>query len=409
MSEQQVKLACLLKDDNPFTKSFFVEIEKNEINIPIDQINALQQFIFKPKDLLFTLKMIDKCFDGKILENCLHIVIQAEYTKREKKEDVQSDVIQSFCRRLDSLPLAQDLENQIYDEWKKQIPMLEKYFCNEDKENKTANWLSSKCESAKDQEYMELESALTSKYDNLINDIWDTLKRGVAFKIDRNRKVKEHTAEEKAHSSNFSKARDELLERMGNWNNLFYGQVIKWNNNTYITIVSEEIVLKEIKCFNEYIYNDFETLEKAYAAISNSNYSVYAKEEPRLKTSYKCSCNEESSQTYYVQLTPVCHKRLPHNEKELRNAILAILNALNILHRRDLVHRDIRWDNVLISNENTYNLYDRKCDLFLVGKLFDQLSFNFSLDAQELCGYLKQQRFDNCNEVLAHNWFQHDT
>ncbi|KAF0479573.1 crinkler family protein [Gigaspora margarita] len=305
--------------------------------------------------------------------------------------------------------------------------MLEKYFCNGDKENKTANWLSSKCESAKGQEYMESESALTSKYDNLISNIWDTLKRGVAFKIDKNRKVKEHTAEEKAHSSNFSKARDELLGRMGNWNNLFYGQVpyllsyaaageslqffaitskkqltpisgrydllsplgnfkllvtiydflheygislykvIKWNNNTYVTIVSEEIVLKEIKCFNEYIL-------------------------------------------------PVCHKHLPYNEKELRDAISAILNALNLLHRRDLVHRDICWDNVLISNgiwlqsdyehagrngqkpnfhidhwpENAYNLYDRKCDLFLVGKLFDQLSFNFSLDAQELCGYLKQ-------------------
>ncbi|KAF0479572.1 hypothetical protein F8M41_023820 [Gigaspora margarita] len=118
MSEQQVKLACLFKDDNPFTESFFVEIEKNE-----NQINALQQFIFKPEDLLFPLKMIDKCFDRKILEDCLHIVIQAEYTKREKKEDVQSDVIQSFCRRLDSLPLAQDLEKFFTLEFDTKIPI----------------------------------------------------------------------------------------------------------------------------------------------------------------------------------------------------------------------------------------------------------------------------------------------
>ncbi|CAG8825463.1 31561_t:CDS:2, partial [Racocetra persica] len=142
---------------------------------------------------------------------------------------------------------------------------------------------------------------------------------------------------------------------------------------------------------------DFETLKEAYAAISKSKYAVLAKREPQLKASRKRNFSGDFNQTYSVQLTPVCHKRLPHNERELRDAILAILNVLNLLHEKGRngqkpeFHLD-HWP------ESAYNKYDYKCDLFLVDKLFDQLSFTFSPNAQELCDYLEQQRFNNCNE-----------
>ncbi|CAG8615886.1 7411_t:CDS:1, partial [Dentiscutata erythropus] len=55
--------------------------------------------------------------------------------------------------------------------------------------------------------------------------------------------------------------------------------------------------------------------------------------------------------------------------------------------------------------ESAYNGYDYKFDLFLVGKLFDQLFFNLFSNVKELSDYLKQQRFNDCNEVLAHKWF----
>ncbi|CAG8464879.1 18092_t:CDS:2 [Racocetra fulgida] len=209
--------------------------------------------------------------------------------------------------------LKYEIENQIYDEWKKRIPVLDKYFCNEDKENKTANQLSSRCESA------IYQLALTSKYNNLISNIWDALKKGVAYVMDKNPTVKEYTdvtiknmrpdllvwiknilvfkAEEKAEYSNFDGARQGLLEKMGNWNNSFYGPV--------------PYLLSYAAGGKALHFSDFEILKEAYTAISKSKYAVFAKREPQLKAS------RGFSQTYFVQLTPVCHKRLPHNEREL--------------------------------------------------------------------------------------------
>nr|CAG8638616.1 1912_t:CDS:2 [Entrophospora candida] len=417
------------------------------------------------------------------------------------------------------------IHEQFYSECRNLNITLDDYFQNEDEQNKTAYKLSSRCESAMGQTHFGSELALVGKYDNLIRDIWDLLKEGINFTIDINRNVKEYTdvtvknkrpdflawindilvfkGEEKGHSSNFSAAREELLDKMGSWNSSFYGTVpyllsyaaggksfqffaitnkkqlipisdkydltlplgeisvlissfnifrllitihdflpvshglplykeIKRNYGTYITIVSEDTVLKEIKNFNEYIYSDIETLKKAYAVMSSSQYSIHSKHGPQLKTTSKRNNKGILIQNYSVQLTPVCHKRLPNDEHELCEAISAMLNALDLLHERDLVHRDVRWNNILLNNnnwlladyehmgqngqtarfhldhwpENAHNGYNRKCDLFLVGKLFDQLSFNLSSNAQEFCEYLKQQRFDNCKQALAHKWFK---
>ena len=81
-------------------------------------------------------------------------------------------------------------------------------------------------------------------------------------------------------------------------------------------------------------YNDIETLKEAYAAMSSSQYSIHSKHGPQLKTTRKCNDMGVLIQTYSVQLTPVCHKRLPNDEHELCEAISAILNALVLLHER---------------------------------------------------------------------------
>ncbi|CAG8801235.1 4309_t:CDS:2, partial [Dentiscutata erythropus] len=193
--------------DDPVTGSFGIEIEKRKsiyelkeeikkyfprldsvdhvelalwkVNIPIDRCNAIQQFTFSEDDCLNPIKTID----GKIPENCLHIVFEIKPVYIIQ-DDVEFKAIQSFCRRHDSLPHVQDLEQillmefdtkipirrNIYDKKKKQIPMLDKYFCDENKENKTANILSSMCESATCQTYSD-PGSLSSNYDYLISYI----------------------------------------------------------------------------------------------------------------------------------------------------------------------------------------------------------------------------------------------
>ncbi|CAG8807681.1 6376_t:CDS:2, partial [Dentiscutata erythropus] len=165
---------------------------------------------------------------------------------------------------------------------------------------------------------------------------------------------------ETTEKADFEKARQELLENMGNWNNSFYGPIpyllsyaaggtslqffAITNKKQLVPISSQYDLTLPLGEFSE-----------AYAAISKSKYAVFAKKGPELKHSKKCN---GFTQTYYVQLAPVCRsKRLPHNERELCDAISAILNVLNLLHGKalislDLVHRDIRWSNVLMNNGN---------------------------------------------------------
>ncbi|RIB09856.1 hypothetical protein C2G38_2207657 [Gigaspora rosea] len=338
-----------------------------------DQINAFQQFTLNKEVPLFTLKTINECFDGKIPERCLHIVIQTEYSKREEKENVETDVIKSFCRILDSLQAVQALEKFLTLKFDTKIPIRTK--CGK---NKFQCWInisvmrtriSSKCESAMEQDYTGAESALISKYDNLISNIWDKLNSDVTIKNKRPDFVVwindtlVFKAEEKAGASNFNQAKFELLDKMGNWNNSFYGQVpyllscatageslqffAITSKKESVAISSFNFIIKHVSptgnisslnmfrllvTIQEFLPKngiplDFETLKEAYAAISNSKYSVRAKGEPQLKLYNK-------RRIYSVELTPVCHKRLPYDEKELRDAISAILNVLNLLHGR---------------------------------------------------------------------------
>jgi serine/threonine protein kinase len=58
-----------------------------------------------------------------------------------------------------------------------------------------------------------------------------------------------------------------------------------------------------------------------------------------------------------LQIRPVCLEQLPSTLEELRAALRCVLTALGALHQRGLVHRDVRWPN-LLKHEDRWLLAD---------------------------------------------------
>jgi serine/threonine protein kinase len=59
-----------------------------------------------------------------------------------------------------------------------------------------------------------------------------------------------------------------------------------------------------------------------------------------------------------LRLAPVCIEVLPTDEAELRIALTCVLQALQALHARGFVHRDVRWPNILKDAQNSWRLVD---------------------------------------------------
>ena len=59
-----------------------------------------------------------------------------------------------------------------------------------------------------------------------------------------------------------------------------------------------------------------------------------------------------------LRIEPVCLEEVPSSEGELRDAVRAVLRALEALHARGLVHRDVRWPNVLRNAAGEWLLAD---------------------------------------------------
>jgi hypothetical protein len=59
-----------------------------------------------------------------------------------------------------------------------------------------------------------------------------------------------------------------------------------------------------------------------------------------------------------LRITPVCTIAVPQSEQELKRGIHAVLTALAAWHSDGLVHRDIRWGNVLVTVQRQYLLSD---------------------------------------------------
>ena len=98
-----------------------------------------------------------------------------------------------------------------------------------------------------------------------------------------------------------------------------------------------------------------------------------------------------------------------------------------------MVHRDVRWGNILAYKnkwlltdyehsgrewekptfwldhwpQTASNGYSRKCDLYLVGKLFDEILFTLSPEAIQVKQLLIEQKLQNCEDALKCNWFNY--
>jgi hypothetical protein len=59
-----------------------------------------------------------------------------------------------------------------------------------------------------------------------------------------------------------------------------------------------------------------------------------------------------------LHVSPVCMEAQPNTEAELKLALRSVLTALSAFHTEGLVHRDIRWENVLRSGSNIWRLAD---------------------------------------------------
>ncbi|EXX78169.1 hypothetical protein RirG_017400 [Rhizophagus irregularis DAOM 197198w] len=49
---------------------------------------------------------------------------------------------------------------------------------------------------------------------------------------------------------------------------------------------------------------------------------------------------------------------IPKDEDELRYAIWSVLKVVMILHANEIVHRDIRWENIMRLTDNSWILID---------------------------------------------------
>jgi serine/threonine protein kinase len=74
-----------------------------------------------------------------------------------------------------------------------------------------------------------------------------------------------------------------------------------------------------------------------------------------------------------LEIRPVCLEQLPSTVEELRAALRCVLTALGAFHARGFVHRDVRWPNVLKSEEQwllaDFELADRAGSLVPEGAI----------------------------------------
>jgi serine/threonine protein kinase len=134
---------------------------------------------------------------------------------------------------------------------------------------------------------------------------------------------------------------------------------------------------------------NIQDLKTIYKKTENAQHIIHKFSMPRLKGT-----------TYTVELRPVGFQRLPQSLSELKCAIRCVLEALSALHQAGFVHRDVRWENILVSPSDitdwilidlehagksgsvSYRLvwwppgigpnaepYNPRCDLYLVGEL----------------------------------------
>jgi len=146
-------------------------------------------------------------------------------------------------------------------------------------------------------------------------------------------------------------------EKMENFAILRLNSRIIRNNGVEIYFGSN-FVEKQIVTDN-YQLADIEILIQIYEAIKNG------------KISNTIGCKKINEYPFMITLTPICYPfgayKIDSNEKLLK-ALKSVVAALRDLHSCGFVHRDIRWNNILLDCEN-YLLTDFEC----AGKIGEEL------------------------------------
>ncbi|PKY33496.1 hypothetical protein RhiirB3_475796 [Rhizophagus irregularis] len=179
-------------------------------------------------------------------------------------------------------------------------------------------------------------------------------------------------------------------------------KIIRRKDSTAITIKTEEI-RKSINVAN---IVDLVFHKDLYTRI--------------LKGHYEHITYKESRGRINLIYGPVGYLCTLKNEDELRYAIYDILEIVSKLHREEVVHRDIRWDNVVkLTNdtliisapeyENGTDTCQASGDIWMIGKLMDEVKFTLSEKAQNFRDKLIIEDFNlrlTATDALKDDWIE---
>ncbi|CAI2180195.1 3388_t:CDS:2 [Funneliformis geosporum] len=122
-------------------------------------------------------------------------------------------------------------------------------------------------------------------------------------------------------------------------------EVIRRKNDTTITIAPQKIIKKVHIVDRGPNYKSF--FENFYTRIF-----------PNLGGRYVVLHSKFYVKWIYLIFAPVGYMTIPKDENELRDVIWDVLNVVNNLHVNGIVHRDIRWDNIIKLTNNGWILID---------------------------------------------------
>ncbi|CAG8554071.1 12357_t:CDS:2 [Funneliformis mosseae] len=158
-----------------------------------------------------------------------------------------------------------------------------------------------------------------------------------------------------------------------------------------ITFVSSDHIQKTIKNFEEYIYSDIETLQEVYEIIGSCEYAVKALSRPEVLEKKR---GKRIIQTYVVNITPVCFRQRPKNWEHAGR-----LNEIPTFIIQS-------WAPEL------HNIptppYTDKADIYLVGHLLNTVDVLLSENARKFRSFLTKNNPNDrpsAANALHHPWF----
>ncbi|CAH1764499.1 20184_t:CDS:2, partial [Entrophospora sp. SA101] len=317
-----------------------------------------------------------------------------------KKKNILSDLVKSFCD-LNNFKLPSDpkvletillqpfcikipIESEVYEQWKREIIdiNIDDYFVNGDLSGSTAAEFSAECVHALSRRMEGSEFRLISKFDNIVINIWETLKTYQSLAIDINRNVKDPSGitidslqpdvlvwvqdalvfkAEKKKDGNFSVVMEELRDKMKDWNLvscgnlpyiLSYGAVKE--NLQFFAITKDSNLMSISPRYNistfagaatllpEVPFPFLKTFDRQSGASITFVSSDHIQKKIKNFEDYIYSDIETLQEVYKIIESYSNQKDI----QELKTAIYQILKVLEIVYDSGYVHRDLSWENI---------------------------------------------------------------